>query len=274
MARDDSSTRNRYGRGSRGRQQQNQGNWQDRYSYGGSRREFESEGGPYRPSWPEQRGSFGEREYGQGEQGGYREDPRQGGYRQGPQVWGGWPEERMGMPYQPYWAPSQWGAGVGFGPRTAERAYDYFYGHDRPAESPEYYEGPRRGEYGAFHGYGHESHAGRGPKGYQRTDDRIHEEICERLTRHPGIDASEIDIKVKEGEVTLSGTVYERRFKHMAEDVADAVSGVKDVKNEIKVDKQHPGFSWEWEQGIDRTGDGKDEQEETTRPRDKSNARR
>jgi hypothetical protein len=85
--------------------------------------------------------------------------------------------------------------------------------------------------------------AGRGPKGYKRSDDRIHEEICEHLTHHPGIDATEIEVKVKNGEVTLTGVVHERRFKHMAEDVADAVSGVKDVRNELKVDKGDPGFS-------------------------------
>jgi hypothetical protein len=279
MARDDSSTRNRYGRGSRGGRQQQvpynqQGNWQDRYSYGGSRREFESESPPYRPSWPEQRGSFGEREYGQGEQRGY-EDPRQRGeYREGARGWTEWPEERMGLPnsLQPYWAPSQWGGGVGMGDMIGRTGYDYFY--ERENAPPEYYDEPRQrggyrpqsgpAQYGTYHDYGHQGqqgHAGRGPKGYKRSDDRIHEEICERLTRDPRIDATEIEIKVKNGEVTLTGTVYERRFKHMAEDAADSVSGVKDVHNQIKVDKNNPGFSEELTRE-GRTANGRDREEE------------
>src|SRR5688572_14459965 len=39
----------------------------------------------------------------------------------------------------------------------------------------------------------HSKHAGKGPRGYKRRDDRIHDEICERLTHHPLIDASTMD---------------------------------------------------------------------------------
>jgi BON domain-containing protein len=37
--------------------------------------------------------------------------------------------------------------------------------------------------------------------------------------------------------VTLSGTVAERHLKRMAEDVAERCSGVRDVKNEIRVQR-------------------------------------
>jgi hypothetical protein len=77
--------------------------------------------------------------------------------------------------------------------------------------------------------------AGRGPKSWQRSDDRIREDINERLTDHPQIDASEIEVQVKNGEVTLTGTVDERQAKRMAEDIAENVSGVKDVHNNIRV---------------------------------------
>lgn len=77
--------------------------------------------------------------------------------------------------------------------------------------------------------------SGKGPKGYQRSDDRIREDVCERLTRHPEIDASEIDVKVTNGEVTLTGTVDERLSKRMAEEVAENISGVKDVHNQMRV---------------------------------------
>jgi hypothetical protein len=80
-----------------------------------------------------------------------------------------------------------------------------------------------------------ETFAGKGPKGYKRSDDRIREDVCERLTRHPAIDASEIDITVRSGEVTLSGTVPNRRMKRLAEDVVEEIAGVNDVTNQIHV---------------------------------------
>jgi hypothetical protein len=76
---------------------------------------------------------------------------------------------------------------------------------------------------------------GKGPRGYRRPDDRIREEISDALTRHPNIDASNIDVKVDNGDVTLSGTVEGRIQKRWAEAVAEWIEGVKDVHNVIKV---------------------------------------
>jgi len=81
------------------------------------------------------------------------------------------------------------------------------------------------------------SHAGKGPKGYRRSDERIEEDVNEALAQDPQIDASEIEVKVSNGEVTLSGTVAERHLKRIAEDVAERCSGVRDVKNEIRVQR-------------------------------------
>ncbi|HLH31385.1 MAG TPA: BON domain-containing protein [Terriglobia bacterium] len=78
-------------------------------------------------------------------------------------------------------------------------------------------------------------HKGKGPKGYKRADDRIHDEICERLTRHPLIDASTMDVRVENGAVTMTGEVMDRRMKYMAEDVVDDVSGVKEIHNQLRV---------------------------------------
>ena len=80
-------------------------------------------------------------------------------------------------------------------------------------------------------------HVGRGPKGYRRSDERIEEDINEQLTRHPEIDASEIEVRVKNGEVTLSGTVDERHIKRMVEDVVEQASGVTEVHNQIRVNR-------------------------------------
>jgi osmotically-inducible protein OsmY len=78
-------------------------------------------------------------------------------------------------------------------------------------------------------------HAGRGPEGYRRSDERIHDDICHRLTIHGEVDASGIEVKVEGCEVTLTGTVPDRRTKRTAEDVAEAVPGVKDVHNQLRI---------------------------------------
>jgi osmotically-inducible protein OsmY len=49
------------------------------------------------------------------------------------------------------------------------------------------------------------------------------------------VDASEIEIEVKNCEVTLKGTVDNRQAKRMAEDVAESCSGVKEVHNQLRV---------------------------------------
>ena len=76
---------------------------------------------------------------------------------------------------------------------------------------------------------------GRGPKGYRRSDERIREEICDRLTTHPDVDASEIDVRVANGIVTLIGLVDDRHQKRVAEYIAEDAIGVDDVQNELKV---------------------------------------
>ncbi len=79
-------------------------------------------------------------------------------------------------------------------------------------------------------------HRGRGPSGYQRSDERIRELVCESLADDDQIDATHIEVAVNHGEVTLSGTVEDRRAKRDAEDCAWSVSGVRDVQNTLRVD--------------------------------------
>ena len=75
----------------------------------------------------------------------------------------------------------------------------------------------------------------RGPKNYRRSDIRIYEDVCDRIAEHPAIDASEVEVEVKDGEVTLKGTVEERWMKRLAEDIAEVIPGVQDVHNQIRV---------------------------------------
>ena len=77
--------------------------------------------------------------------------------------------------------------------------------------------------------------SGRGPKGWRRSDERIREDVNERLTMHPDIDATDIDVQVRECEVVLLGVVDDRHAKRLAEEIAEGISGVKDVNNQIRV---------------------------------------
>lgn len=82
-----------------------------------------------------------------------------------------------------------------------------------------------------------ESFRGRGPKGYTRSDERLQEIICEMLTRDPDIDASEVSVAVKNGEVTLTGTVDDRRTKFLIEHRVDQCSGAKEIHNRLRVSR-------------------------------------
>lgn len=80
--------------------------------------------------------------------------------------------------------------------------------------------------------------SGMGPLGYQRSDQRISDDVCDRLTEHGRIDARDIEVDVKDGIVTLKGSVPDRNMKRMAEEVTEDISGVKEVQNQIKVQQR------------------------------------
>ena len=79
------------------------------------------------------------------------------------------------------------------------------------------------------------SHRGRGPKGYTRSDDRIREDVNDRLSDDYYLDASDIEVMVESAEVTLTGTVNTRNDKRRAEDLAESVSGVRNVENRLRI---------------------------------------
>lgn len=79
--------------------------------------------------------------------------------------------------------------------------------------------------------------SGLGPKNWQRSDERIMEQVCEMLTWHPEIDASEMEVQVENGVVFLRGHADSRRSKRLAEIVLDQVPGVRDIRNEITINE-------------------------------------
>lgn len=80
-------------------------------------------------------------------------------------------------------------------------------------------------------------HAGRGPKGYVRADERIREDVCDRLSWNDDVDATDITVLVSKGEVTLEGSVETRQMKRLATDLAEEVAGVLDVHSTLRVRK-------------------------------------
>ena len=76
---------------------------------------------------------------------------------------------------------------------------------------------------------------GRGPKGYRRSDERIKEDVNDRLSDDYYIDASDVEVAVENSEVTLTGTVKSRTDKRRVEDIAESVSGVTNVENRLRV---------------------------------------
>ena len=80
-----------------------------------------------------------------------------------------------------------------------------------------------------------DEHRGKGPRGYRRSDARIEEDVNDRLSDDPLLDASNVSVTVKEGEVTLDGFVSSRWDKRRAEDLTDDVSGVRHVQNNLRV---------------------------------------
>ena len=78
-------------------------------------------------------------------------------------------------------------------------------------------------------------HYGRGPRNYRRSDARILEDVSDRLMVCDEVDASDIEVQVDQGKVTLTGTVESRREKRRAEMVSDWVPGVIDVDNRLRL---------------------------------------
>lgn len=81
------------------------------------------------------------------------------------------------------------------------------------------------------------SQRGRGPRTYQRSDERIREDLCDVLLQDHYIDATDIEVVVSRGEVTLTGKVADRWEKFRAENISANVAGVRDVTNQLKIEE-------------------------------------
>jgi len=222
------------------------GDWHSRYDQGGYR------GAPMYEN-PGYGGGSGRERYGQG-YGGYR-GQGYGSQGYGSEGYGFQGQRRYGMQgYGNYGNPGSGGQSWG---QSSEYRGEGRYGQARGGnEDYPQWRGQDddwtnsassfgRGAYREDGGFGGQastygsmgsSRRGRPPKGYTRSDERIREDVSDRLGDR--MDASDISVEVKNGEVTLSGTVRDRWMKHQIELIADCVGGVKEVNNQIRVQRE------------------------------------
>jgi len=195
----------------------------------GSEEDWRDEWRPGESRWREERGGFGYGNYGSA--GGY--GPYGGGY-----------DRRFGRQYE----PDDWQSRVDWHGRAGgyeNESYD-------PYENRAWRRDWDRDRFRARRGEGRglleragdwlQRKLGKAPKGYTRSDDRIREDLSEVVWRRGDIDASDVEIVVKNAEVTLVGNVNDRRTKRLLEDMAEDCLGVIDVHNQIKIRREaHDG---------------------------------
>ena len=181
--------------------------------------------------WEDRERGYGERDVdrrGMGQSGygaGRSGDDRSLGVQTRNTAWGGTRESGESDPYgRGSWEEGRIGMSQGYGYQDGDRPSfvrgvrdQRFGGGDRPRML-------QRGP-----------HRGKGPKGFEPSDARIHERVCEALADDHNIDASNIEVSVHEGEVTLTGSIDDRETKRMAEDCVLQCSGVRDVHNQLRI---------------------------------------
>lgn len=141
-------------------------------------------------------------------------------------------EQQPGDWYQDYPEPGPgqaYGADYGrliYGRQRYGREYGgRGYGQDFPAGGAA--PGSRWNQAGPYRGHG--------PKGYVRSDERIREDVCERLSDSPYVDAREIEVYCSQGIIRLEGRVDSRATKRYVEALADSCPGVRDVENRLTI---------------------------------------
>lgn len=188
-------------------------------------------------------GGYGAERYGEvyrGESRGYGDRESEYGRRgQSYGGGGGYGAERYGEAYRggDYGGQTQGGRGYPGGTWADDRQR-YGEGYDRQSDQDKTWmerAGQRIGSWFGGEEEGQGRHRGKGPKNYTRSDERIREDVNDRLADDAWLDASDVDVQVKSCEVTLNGTVESRDDKRRAEDLAERISGVKHVQNNLRV---------------------------------------
>lgn len=213
-----------------------QGNWGQNYGTGAFGQGFSN------PDWAQ--GNWGQSNWSPA--GWSQGSGNQGNWGQGyygpvygnPANWNVGQPGNQGYGYTGDWNQNSWGGGYGYGNQSPDQntwqTQNYGAGYGNQG-----YPGAGGFGQGSFQGQGHgQGFRGVGPRNYQRSDERVREDVHDRFTDDPFLDASDINVQVQGGVVTLTGTVPDRVQKRRAEDLADSVRGVKDVHNQITISQQ------------------------------------
>lgn len=152
-----------------------------------------------------------------------------------------------------HYGQSQFGGGAGESPgETAQRrhlspeeywqryfAQGSYEGRTRGDDTGDRFVPPDapQGDEDRAHRMGGRSRHPIAPRDLHRSDAELYEDICEALLARDDVDSSDVTVAVREGEVTLEGSVPERSMRYLIEDVAAGHPVVRDVANRIRVRK-------------------------------------
>ena len=66
-------------------------------------------------------------------------------------------------------------------------------------------------------------------------DDRISDDVRQRLASNPDVRGAALDVTVKDGVVTIQGRVHTEKGRKKATEIAKKVKGVVNVNNQLKL---------------------------------------
>ena len=67
------------------------------------------------------------------------------------------------------------------------------------------------------------------------SDDKVYDQVRQKLANDPDVKGAGFKVTVKNGAVTLEGTVHDEHAKEKAEKIAKKVKGVTSVTNQLKM---------------------------------------
>jgi osmotically-inducible protein OsmY len=67
------------------------------------------------------------------------------------------------------------------------------------------------------------------------SDDRISDDVRQRLASNPDVRGAALDVTVKDGVVTIQGRVHTEKGRKKATEIAKKVKGVVNVDNQLKL---------------------------------------
>jgi hypothetical protein len=74
------------------------------------------------------------------------------------------------------------------------------------------------------------------PSASQERDRRIRAAVQRALRSDPRFSANFVQVRCRDGGVTLSGTVADRAAKRRGEEIVEAIDGVRDVHNRLRIE--------------------------------------